>query len=227
MKDLKETLSIYFHGLKAAVAPTLSMPKERFAFVAAVWHYIFRLSGRLDRLITRWKNGTLPKPRPPASPHHASPHPAAPQPASPNPDSTCATPVGKPRFRLPGNYKWLLHRIQGTAFAGSQLAHLIATSAELHEFLEAAPQARRLLNPLCRALGIDFDRPTGVVLPKPQAAQEPTPQAAHGPTPEPAPHPPPDPARPDQAGSDQAGSVRSMSDSTGAAPDPPLVFSSA
>ena len=151
MKDLKETLSIYFHGLKAAVAPTLSMPKDRFAFVAAVWHYIFRLSGRLDRLIARWKNGTLPKP------------------GTPRPGRARATQAGKPQFRLPSSHKWLIHRIQGTAFAGSQLAHLIATNAELHELLEAAPQGRRLLNPLCRALGVDFDKPTGVVLPKPQA----------------------------------------------------------
>jgi hypothetical protein len=161
MKDLKETLSIYFHGLKAAVAPTLSMPKDRFAFVAAVWHYIFRLSGRLDRLIARWKNGTLPKPRPP------------------QPGRTGATQAGKPKFRLPSSHKWLLHRIQGTAFAGSQLAHLIATNAELHEFLEAAPQGRRLLNPLCRALGIDFDKPTGVALPKPTA--KPKPESAESP----------------------------------------------
>jgi len=217
MRSLKETLSTYFHGLKAAVAPTLSMPKERFAFVAAVWHYIFRLSGRLDRLITRWKNGTLPKPRPPASPHRASPHPAAPQPASPNPDSTCATPVGKPRFRLPGNYKWLLHRIQGTAFAGSQLAHLIATSAELHEFLEAAPQGRRLLNPLCRALGVDFDKPTGVVLPKPQAEPKPELKPESIPSPETAGYPPREPSRPAEC----------ASHSSATAPSPPLVFSSA
>jgi hypothetical protein len=76
---------------------------------------------------------------------------------------------------------WLIRRIQGTAFAGSQLAHLIATSAELHAFLEAAPQGRRLLNPLCRALGIDFDRPTGVLLPKPRATPEPKPEPAADP----------------------------------------------
>ena len=155
MKGLQDWFSLYFHGLKAAVAPTLSMPKERFAFVAAVWHYIFRLSHRIDRLIARWKNGTLPKRRPPGSP----------QPAAPDPGRTRATPMGKPAFRLPGGHMWLIRGIQGTAFAGSQLAHLIATNAELHEFLEAAPQGRRLLNPLCRALGIDFDPPTGVVLP--------------------------------------------------------------
>ena len=160
MKDLKETLSIYFHGLKAAVAPTLSMPKERFAFVAAVWHYIFRLSGRLDRLIARWKNGTLPKPGV-ARPGRAR---AARK---------------TPKLHLPRGHMWLIRRIQGTAFAGSQLAHLIATSAELHEFLEAAPQGRRLLNPLCRALGIDFDKPTGVALPKPTA--KPKPESAESP----------------------------------------------
>ena len=169
MKGLQDWFSLYFHGLKAAVAPTLSMPKERFAFVASVWHAIFRLSGRIDRLITRWKNGTLPKPRPS-------------RPRAPQPGRTGATPQGKPAFRLPGGHMWLIRGIQGTAFAGSQLAHLIATSAELHEFLEAAPQARRLLNPLCRALGIDFDRPTGVVLPKP--VREPAPRSTSEPLPE-------------------------------------------
>ena len=212
MIALKDLLALYFHGLKAAVAPTLSMPKDRFAFVAAVWHYIFRLSGRLDRLITRWKNGTLPKPRPPASPHPAAPHPAtpqpaSPQPASPSPDSTCASQAGKPAFRLPSGHMWLIRRIQGTAFAGSQLAHLIATNAELHAFLEAAPQGRRLLNPLCRALGVDFDKPTGVVLPKPTAEPEP----------EPAANPAPQPHRP----------LACAPHATETAPTPPVVFSSA
>ncbi len=189
MRMLKETLSTYFHGLKAAVAPSMSMAKDHFAFVAAVWHYIFRLSGRLDRLITRWKNGTLPKPR------------------APRPGRTRTAPRAKPAFRLPSSHKWLIHRIQGTAFAGSQLAHLIATSAELHEFLEAAPQGRRLLNPLCRALGIDFDKPTGVALPKPTAA----------PKPEPVANPPPEQPRP----------VDCAVHAIKTAPNPPPVFSSA
>jgi len=196
MIALKDLLALYFHGLKAAVAPTLSMPKERFAFVAAVWHYIFRLSGRLDRLITRWKNGTLPKQRLP------KPRP----PGSSRPDRTCAASAGKPVFRLPSGHKWLIRRIQGSAFAGSQLAHLIATNAELHAFLEAAPQGRRLLNPLCRALGIDFDRPTGVLLPKPRAALSPEPASA------------PQRAEPRPLEGGPPG--------TFTAPNPPLVFSS-
>ena len=206
MIALKDLLALYFHGLKAAVAPTLSMPKERFAFVAAVWHYIFRLSGRLDRLIARWKNGTLPKPR-----AHQPPAPLHP---APQPGDAPATHRRKPAFRLPSSYKWLIHRIQGTAFAGSQLAHLIATSAELHAFLEAAPQGRRLLNPLCHALGIDFDRPTGVLLPKPTA--EPKPQ------PEPNASPPPQPVRPAQCAPPSTDTPP-----TERPPNPPLVFSRA
>ena len=208
MIALKDLFALYFHGLKAAVAPTLSMPKERFAFVAAVWHYIFRLSGRLDRLITRWKNGTLPKPRAPQPRAH---QPPAPQPLVPQPDLTPDTPRAKPAFRLPGGHMWLIRGIQGTAFAGSQLAHLIATNAELHEFLEAAPQGRRLLNPLCRALGVDFDKPTGVALPKPTA--EPKPE------PEPASSPPPVPSVP-------APSVPVQTHPLAAAtpPNPPVVF---
>jgi len=204
MIALKDLLALYFHGLKAAVAPTLSMPKERFAFVAAVWHYIFRLSGRLDRLIARWKNGTLPKPRPP--------QPQAPLPLLPEPGLTPATPRRKPAFRLPSRHMWLIRSIQGTAFAGSQLAHLIATNAELHAFLEAAPQGRRLLNPLCRMLGVDFDKPTGVLLPKPQAPPEPKPASET--TASPA---PPAPSGP------QGGTAHPAQ----GAPTPPVVFSSA
>ena len=192
MKGLQDWFSIYFHGLKAAVAPTRSMPKDRFAFVAAVWHTIFRLAGRIDRLITRWKNGTLPKP--------GTPRPGR-----------ARTARTAPKFRLPGGHMWLIRRIQGTAFAGSQLAHLIATNAELHAFLEAAPQGRRLLNPLCRMLGVDFDKPTGVLLPKPQAPPEP----------EPAANPAPEVPR-----SGPPGPVEGASPSAATAPGPPLVFSS-
>jgi hypothetical protein len=101
---------------------------------------------------------------------------------------------------------WLIRSIQGTAFAGSQLRHLIATSAELHEFLEAAPQGRRLLNPLLRMLGIDFDKPYGVPLVKPLGEPKPEPQAAA--------EPPAEPPRP----------AESASPSAKPAPNPPSFF---
>ena len=216
MRSLKETFSLYFHGLKAAVAPTLSMPKERFAFVAAVWHYIFRLSGRLDRLVTRWQNGTLPKPR--------APHPAAPQaPAShsiaPRPGRNRATPPAQPKFRLPGGHMWLLRSIQGTAFAGSQLSHLLAHDPQMQAFLEAAPQARRLINPLCRMFGFDIDKPTGVPVVKLTTVAQPKPE----PEPEPKPEPEPAAAHPQEP----PGTVAGAAPSASAAPNPPAVFSSA
>jgi hypothetical protein len=181
MRSLKETFSIYFHGLKAAVAPTLSMPKDRFAFLAAVWHTIFRLAGRLDRLITNWQNGILPKP--------GKSRPARPRVRGPRAKST---------FRLPRGRMWLARCVQGSAFGGSQLRHLLDNDQQLQEFLKAVPQARRLLNPLCHMFGLPPVAAPGVtpiVTPeltspgpepdKPSGA----PIAAAAPTPQP--HPPP------------------------------------
>jgi len=41
---------------------------------------------------------------------------------------------------------------------------LIATNPELQEFMQAVPEIRRMLQPLCHALGIDIDKPYGVPL---------------------------------------------------------------
>jgi hypothetical protein len=76
---------------------------------------------------------------------------------------------------------------QNAASSGSQL-HYLLTDPEFAAFLAAAPQAGRLLRPLCRALGIsrnpdlpgalfetpDLPRPTRP-RPKPPAAPSPAP----------------------------------------------------
>jgi hypothetical protein len=92
------------------------------------------------------------------------------------------------------------------------LRHWLATTPELQEFFEAVPQARRMLLPLCHALGIDIDKPYGVppVGAKPDPAPSP-PQASPPQT-----SPPPAPPYP----------AEGASPSPGPAQNPPLVFSS-
>ena len=227
MRNLAETFTLLIEGLKKTIAPFPYTPQPRFAFQAFIWHRLWSISKRFARLYTRWKNGTLPKPRAPgpvapraaqpsdASPSAASPGAASPGAASPGATSAAATSPGAtsptsaspaaasppapepPKKRhLPQGRMWLIKYMQETAFAGSQLRHLIATTPELHEFLKAAPQARRLLNPLCRMLGVNFDAPYGVPLvfappeapaPPPPELKEPEPKEPEPAAPTPAP----------------------------------------
>ena len=145
MNTLKDRFTLYFTGLKAALATTSAMPKAKIAFLEMVFRYVLGLAGRLERLVTRWQNGTLPKrraPRPPRAPVEGRKRAPAP-------------------FRLPHGRDWLMRRVPGIGFCGSRLSHLLANDEQMQAFLEAAPQARRLINPLCRMFGIDIDNPLG------------------------------------------------------------------
>jgi hypothetical protein len=190
MRTLADTFALYFTGLRAALATTMSMPKDHIAFLEMVWRYVLGLSGRLDRLVARWKNGTLPRPTAPRPGRARKAH-------------------APPAFRLPRGRKWLIRRMPGTGIGafGGQLEYLLANDAELAAFLEAAPQARRLLGPVCRMFG--------VTMPAPPAAPAATPAIPQS-TSEPAGDPPREPPR----------LVESPSPSPAAAPTPPLVFSS-
>ena len=67
----------------------------------------------------------------------------------------------KPYARLPRGFAWVVRMVPGTAAYGSQLQHLLA-DPEMAALLAAAPQAGRLLRPLCRMLGV---RPPPALVP--------------------------------------------------------------
>jgi hypothetical protein len=182
METLKDRLALYFAGLRAALATTPSMPQAQSTLLAMVWRYVLRLSFRIDRLITRWKAGTLPRP-------------GAPRPGR----GRTSAPRAMREFPLPSRPKWLIRRMPGTGIGafGGQLRHLLENDAELQALLEASPQARRLLGPLCRMFGIAPPPPPARPLPPtpglPGAA--PPPAAEPPKAPHPAPHAPPVQAR--------------------------------
>ncbi len=97
-----------------------------------LWSRLRRTAERFARLAAKVHAGTLPPPRR----RLRSPRPARPQ-----------------TLRLPRGFAWLVRRLPQAAAAASQLQHLLADPA-MADLLAAAPQAGRLLRPLCRMLGV-------------------------------------------------------------------------
>ena len=115
----------------------LTPPPKRPLLPEPVWTLLWL---RLDRLLTRlhalherWRIGTLPKPR-------------KPRPSQPRP---------KPALRLPRAFAWVHRRIPEAGPAAGFLAHILHNDPEARRFVQEAPQAGRLLRPLCQALGVN------------------------------------------------------------------------
>ena len=121
--------------------------------IALLWSRLRRIAVRFARLAERVRAGTLAAAAPPPARPAQGPAPAA---------------------RLPRGFAWLVRRLPQAASAASQLQHLLADPA-MAELIAAAPQAGRLLRPLCRMLGVrpppapslSSGRPAGPVGPPP------------------------------------------------------------
>jgi hypothetical protein len=126
--------------LQAAIAVVAARERTLTVLLVAVWGRIARIRTRLERLIALWRAGMLPAPRVRRG-------------------QVPGTPANKPVSTLPTTPAWLLVAVREAAPFAAGLESMLS-EAECVEFLAAAPQARRLLGPLCRMLGV------GVVPPK-------------------------------------------------------------
>ncbi len=120
--------------LCAAIAARAAKQASTRPLLVHLWGALRRLSGRLERLAARVHAGRLP-----------APHPAS---RKRRPDRPRAS-----RPRLPTGFAWLVRLAPETAPYGTQLQALL-DEPEMTALLEAAPQAGRLLRPLCRMLGV-------------------------------------------------------------------------
>ncbi len=92
---------------------------------------------RLERLLLRFRAGKLQA----AMSRVVTPGPRAPK---------------NPYVLMPRKWGWMLEAGKhNAAYFTNQLRDLLNTP-EMVELLEAAPQAKRMLRPLCRALGVDL-----------------------------------------------------------------------
>ena len=122
-------------GLQAVIAARAARDRTLTVLLVAVWGRIARMGTRLERLVALWRAGTLPKSR------TARVRTAGKRAAK------------KPTF--PTARAWLVRKLGYEAVAyGSQLQHLL-TDKECVAFLEAVPQAGRILRPLLRMLSGD------------------------------------------------------------------------
>jgi hypothetical protein len=126
-------------GLQAAIAVVAARERTLTVLLVAVWGRIGRISTRLERLIALWRAGMLPAPRARRG-------------------RVPGTPASKPVSAFPAAPAWLLVAVREAAPFGARLESLLS-EAECTAFLAAAPQARRLLRPLCRMLGVGMVAP--------------------------------------------------------------------
>ncbi len=138
-----------------------ALPPLPYQTWALLFHRVTRLAQRFEALFQRWQAGTLPHPRPQ---RRAKP--------APRPDAPA-----RPKLpRLPRAFAWVNLRIpESGPPAGYLHALLHEREAELRAFVADAPQAGRVLRPLCRALGLR--PPSWLALPpRPRKPRPPTPR---------------------------------------------------
>ena len=124
-----------FRALQAAIAARAARDRGLTVILVALWGRIARRGSRLDRLITLWRTGKLPKKRACRGRRDRMRRDAA-------------------QSQFPRAPAWLVGTLgYEVAVFGGQLTHAM-DDAECAAFLAACPQAGRVLRPMLRMLGV-------------------------------------------------------------------------
>ncbi|MCC6718802.1 MAG: hypothetical protein IT555_13035 [Acetobacteraceae bacterium] len=158
MDTLATLLAATIAQLQQAILRLVAREPARMPILDLTAARLARIAARFQSLFARFQAGTLP------SQTGAPPRPSRAGQPRPSP--------AKPPADLPRGHGWLLRASEtqrpAVAAARSLVQHILARP-ELPEFLAAAPQAGRLLRPLCRMLAIPAspDVPAALALPSP------------------------------------------------------------
>ncbi len=164
-----QAFEVILSRLRALVAHHAARAGAMTALMVHVYNRLSRISHRFDRLAAHWQAGTLPRPRP----SRAGTAPSA--------RRATATPARPTGLGLPTGTAWLIRLIQPTAQFAPGIALFLARPETL-ALVQAAPQAGRLLRPLCRMLAIPT--PDYLRLPaRPRRPPTPPPQPPKAPVP--------------------------------------------
>ncbi len=154
---LAHWLTLIVAGLQKAAAARAGRDHAVAPLVTLLWTRLARLTARFDALVARLTAGRSPAGRP-AAPARPRTRPARKAPA--------------PGLRLPRGQAWLIRLLPGEAASyGCQLQALLA-DPQMAALLAAAPEAGRILRPLCRLLAITPEGPLAL----PSAAGKPAPK---------------------------------------------------
>jgi hypothetical protein len=135
-QTVAERFGLILEGLGRAVAARIAGGAMAAAMIVLVWTRIRRIEGKVQRLLALFQAGRLRVVAGPRQGRGSSGGKAA-------------------AGRLPLRFGWLLAMVphQAACFAG-QLRTVLG-EPEMVALLEASPQARRVLGPLCRMLGVE------------------------------------------------------------------------
>ena len=164
--DLARTFSLIVDGLCRTTAARSAVDRFAGPLLILIFARLRRLSARFAALAARVEvqmvqGGPLPPPKP------APPAPGRPAAAAARQRRGGTT-------RLPQSFAWLIRLVPGTAAYAGQVQTLLA-DPQTAALLAAAPQAGRILRPLCRMLAVPLpDYPRFPKLPSgPQSAPKP------------------------------------------------------
>ncbi len=159
---LAQTFALIVAGLCRTTASRIVIDRSAGPLLVRIFRRLHRLAARLTSLFARIQAGKNPRPR------AARP----------------TTGPGRRKPRLPDSSGWLLRLVPGTAEYAGQVQALL-DDPQTAALLEAAPQAGRILRPLCRMLAIPF--PETLHRPSQRPAPPPTGAATSDPPAESAP----------------------------------------
>ncbi|MBV8092335.1 MAG: hypothetical protein JO110_03695 [Acetobacteraceae bacterium] len=131
-------MALIIAGLRGLLAAHMAKDRSAVEVLFLAWARLGRLASRFEKLVEAVRAGRLPP---------------APAPRGEGAGLELPRLEGLPPPRLPGCFGWLIRLVPGSAVYGSQLQYLLA-DPEMAALLASAPQAGRILRPLCRMLAI-------------------------------------------------------------------------
>jgi len=155
-----ERLALILAGLCRAIAERGPKAGAAAPLIGPARTRVRRLSARFLALVAAFRAGRLGGPKSPGGPEarkeraQASDPVADSQPARSG-VSNARPPEGPKPPSLPCGFGWMLRFGSEVACHGSQFEHWLTTDPEVAALLKDAPQAGRILRPLCHMLGIE------------------------------------------------------------------------
>ena len=138
-KGVSDRVSEILGQLRQHVANRLAPRRDLQPLVLLLWGTMARAMRRFARY-AEWAATGRPPPKPKRVPRE--------------PDPTTPSQPSKPRRRLSRRWAWLNAQAPGAGNFGSQLQHMIDTDPEMQALLMAVPEARTMLQPILRILGV-------------------------------------------------------------------------
>jgi len=143
------TLDGLCKAVAARIAPGIAGWAMQAATIVLIWGKLRRIEGKVQRLLARFQAGRLWVRTTPSVSRSGGGRTAK------SPLKPTAKLPRLPTAKLPRRFGWLMALVPYEAACfSSQLRHLLG-EPEMVALLQASPQARRVLRPLARMLGIE------------------------------------------------------------------------